>query len=145
MNDDKALAPHERRAERLATIRQLGPRQHQIFDLTLEGYSNVGIAERLGISQKTVHTLKGRLATALGWPPEARRKHRRTKESILFDAYLDALWAEHEENGCFVLPGEDSAGVPVLSERGENDYWDGVLTALRIVRCADLGAISETR
>ena len=46
--------------------RELSEREETVLKLTAEGYSNLEIAERLGISPKTVDTYRQRIMEKLG-------------------------------------------------------------------------------
>ncbi len=48
------------------TPRLLSPRERQVLDLLARGYANHEIAERLGVSVKTVETHRARMAKKLG-------------------------------------------------------------------------------
>lgn len=75
------------RAHGPSPLARLTPRQREVLELIAEGYSNAGIAQRLGISRKTVENYINELYGQLGIDPRDGSQQARVKAALMFLGY----------------------------------------------------------
>ena len=64
------------RAERQAPLRGLTPREREVLTQMAQGKSNAGIAQYLGINERTVESLCAQVFRKLDLPPDSRSNRR---------------------------------------------------------------------
>jgi len=81
--------------ERDSALARLTPREHEVLELMAEGRTNVGIARRLWLTERTVETHVGNILAKLGLAEREDTDHRRVLAVL---AWLEAR-SVHEQGG----------------------------------------------